>query len=516
MKKSLLNLRSTLLVGVAMTGMYVNSQCTITNHPPNPNTTSNNGTYDYVQSFTAPCSGNMQYFELTATEAGTLPGATLYVYNGNVSSGTAIYTQAYPNITSAGAGSPLTINITGTLPLVSGNQYSFRFEATTQNFHFTTGSQYAGGHIWQNGSPLTSTDFYFEIQIGNGCAASSIAPDLASLPSLTDQCSVIAPTAPTATNNCGTIVDGVPSVTFPISVQGTTQVIWSYDDGAGNTTTQTQDVVIADVTDPVPDVAQLPTVTESCELIALTPPTATDNCAGVITATTTTSFPISTQGTTQITWIYDDGSGNTVTQTQDVVIADVTAPVPDLAQLPDLTNQCEATSLVAPTATDDCGGTITATTTTTAPIATLGNSMITWTFDDGNGNTSTQTQNVVNPTIDNTVTVTGTTLQANQTVAAYQWVDCDAAFAPISGEVNQSYTPSVTGNYAVEINVQGCVDTSACELIDYTGIEELTNAEKELVKIVDLLGRETEFKPNMPLIFIYSDGTMERVMEVKY
>ena len=440
MKISLPKLKYPLIIAAALFTSYVSAQCTIINQPPNPNTTSNNGTFDYVQSFTAPCSGDMQYFELTATEAGTLPGATLYVYNGNVANGTAIYTQAFPDIVSAGAGSPLTINITGALPLVSGNQYSFRFEATTLNFHFTTGSQYTGGHIWQDGSPLTTTDFYFVVQIGPGCAPTSITPDLASLNSLTDQCSVATPTAPTATNSCGTVIDGVPSVTFPIT----------------------------------------------------------------------------SQGTTQITWTYDDGEGNTTTQTQDVVIADTTAPVPDLAQLPDLTNQCEVSILNPPTALDNCGGIITGTTSITAPITTAGNSTITWTFDDGNGNTSTQTQNVVNPTIDTTVTLTGTTIEANQGAADYQWVDCNATFAPVSGETNQTFTPAVTGNYAVEISVSGCIDTSACTLIDFTGIDELTVTNKELIRIVDLLGRETEFKPNTPLIFIYSDGTLERVMEVKY
>ena len=48
-----------------------------------------------------------------------------------------------------------------------------------------------------------------------------------------------------------------------------------------------------------------------------------------------------------------------------------------------------------------------------------------------------------------------------------------------------------------------------------TGIEELINTQKELVKIIDFTGRETEFKPNIPLIFIYSDGTRERVMEIE-
>jgi hypothetical protein len=457
----------------------------------------------------------MQYFELTSTDTGIFPGATLYVYDGNVPNGTAIYTQAYPNIIISSVGDPITINVTGALPLVSGNQYSFRFSATTMNFHFTTGDTYAGGQLWQNGSPLTTTDFYFQIGIGSGCAATSILADVAQLPAMNNQCSVAMGTVPTATNSCGTVVDGIPNVTFPITAQGSSQITWSYDDGSGNTTSQVQDVVIADVTAPVPDLAQLPSLNETCEVTTLTPPMATDNCAGILTGTTTTTAPITAQGTTQITWTFDDGNGNVITQLQDVVISDVTPPVPDLALLPDLNNQCEVTTLTPPSATDDCGGIITGTTTTTAPILTLGASVITWSFDDGNGNVSTQTQNVLNPTIDNTVTVNGGTIQANQTVAAYQWVDCDAAFAPISGEINQSFTATVTGNYAVEVSVQGCVVISTCELIDFTGVEELTLGNKELVKIVDLLGRETKFKTNTPLIFIYSDGTMERVMEVE-
>jgi hypothetical protein len=122
---------------------------------------------------------------------------------------------------------------------------------------------------------------------------------------------------------------------------------------------------------------------------------------------------------------------------------------------------------------------------------------------------------VNNPTIDNSVTATGPTILANQTAAAYQWVDCDNAFTPIIGEMNQSFTATVTGNYAVEIEVEGCVDISACELIDFSGIEELTQNGKELVKIIDLMGRETKFVSNTPLIFIYSDGTIERVMEIE-
>lgn len=115
------------------------------------------------------------------------------------------------------------------------------------------------------------------------------------------------------------------------------------------------------------------------------------------------------------------------------------------------------------------------------------------------------------------VTQNGSLLSADftGTNVSYQWLDCDDSYSIVVGETNQSFTPSVTGNYAVEINDNGCVDTSMCLLVDYTGIGEITQASKELVKIIDLMGRETEFKSNIPLIYIYSDGSREKVLKLE-
>jgi hypothetical protein len=76
----------------------------------------------------------------------------------------------------------------------------------------------------------------------------------------------------------------------------------------------------------------------------------------------------------------------------------------------------------------------------------------------------------------NTVTQTGALLEADETGATYQWLDCDNNNSIINGETNQSYTPAVTGNYAVEVNMNGCVDTSACMLVDFTGVNEINNS----------------------------------------
>ena len=49
----------------------------------------------------------------------------------------------------------------------------------------------------------------------------------------------------------------------------------------------------------------------------------------------------------------------------------------------------------------------------------------------------------------------------------------------------------------------------------FTNIPELYSKDKELIKIIDILGRETIVKPNTPLIYIYSDGSCERVFEIE-
>jgi len=74
--------------------------------------------------------------------------------------------------------------------------------------------------------------------------------------------------------------------------------------------------------------------------------------------------------------------------------------------------------------------------------------------------------------IDNTTNLVSGTISANQAGAAYQWLDCGNGFATIAGATSQNYTPSANGSYAALINFGGCVDTSACVLINNVGLDE--------------------------------------------
>ena len=214
-------------------------------------------------------------------------------------------------------------------------------------------------------------------------------PDITPLTTLTDQCQIDMLTAPTATDNCVGSVTGTTTTTTPIT--SSTTITWTYTDANGNSSMQDQDVVINDTTAPVADNDPLPTVTEECQVDSIAAPTATDNCDGQVTGTTSTPFPITSS--TTITWTYTDANGNSSTQDQDVVINDTTAPVADNVPLPTVTEECQVDSIAAPTATDNCDGQVTGTTSTPFPITS--STTVTWTYTDANGNSSTQDQDVV-------------------------------------------------------------------------------------------------------------------------
>ncbi|WPP52397.1 SBBP repeat-containing protein [Catalinimonas niigatensis] len=271
----------------------------------------------------------------------------------------------------------------------------------------TSGNMYITGNFWgtmdfdpsentyelvANGDRYESDAFILKL---SQCTPTAPVPDLAQLEDLKAECVMERPAAPTASNNCGESFTATTDAVFPITIPGTTLITWTFTDPHGHTTTQQQKVILENVTAPVPDLAQLDDLHGQCTLDAATAPTATDNCGKVYTGTANVSFPITSPGITLITWTFEDEQENISSQTQQVILEDTIAPVPDLEQLPDLINQCSAAMPSAPTATDNCDLTITATTDVVFPVTTPGTTEVQWTFEDSNGNTTTQTQNII-------------------------------------------------------------------------------------------------------------------------
>lgn len=87
----------------------------------------------------------------------------------------------------------------------------------------------------------------------------------------------------------------------------------------------------------------------------------------------------------------------------------------------------------------------------------------TWTctVTDVNSCTTSQIFNISEPAAINTnVNQSLGIVTAEQTGATYQWYQCPNTL--LSGETNQSFTPSTVGDYKVDITVAGCTVTSNC------------------------------------------------------
>ena len=75
-----------------------------------------------------------------------------------------------------------------------------------------------------------------------------------------------------------------------------------------------------------------------------------------------------------------------------------------------------------------------------------------------------------------------------------------------------------SGDYSVILaNVVGCdsIANLSLSIINATGVENFYGNNKVLIKITDILGKETPYRRNTPLFYIYNDGTVERKLIIK-
>lgn len=81
--------------------------------------------------------------------------------------------------------------------------------------------------------------------------------------------------------------------------------------------------------------------------------------------------------------------------------------------------------------------------------------------------------------VDTTVTmVDSATLMAQDSMATYQWLDCNDTYSPLNGETKRLLTNvRSNGSYAVQITKGSCIDTSSCYSIVPTNIDRIKELE---------------------------------------
>ena len=86
---------------------------------------------------------------------------------------------------------------------------------------------------------------------------------------------------------------------------------------------------------------------------------------------------------------------------------------------------------------------------------------------------------------------------------------------------NYTYTANIYSSYSPQTNCLSYVGsdigsgTFTVLPLSATDIKEIEANIPELIKIIDLTGREVEPVPNTLLIYVYSDGTTEKVYRTK-
>ncbi len=249
-------------------------------------------------------------------------------------------------------------------------------------------AEYAGGDLYKKTS--LTVDFKVEDKIAPVVSARSgvtLALDDAGKATLTVANVVSAPSS----DACGIKSEVLSRTAFDCAGKGTHTVKLTVTDHYNNVTERDVTVTVVDHMAPVPAVASLPVLTGECSVKA-TAPQALDNCAGLLTAATTSPLEYTQQGSYIITWRYNDGNGNVTEQQQQVVVKDETNPV--ITDVPaDLTvaagaNCQTAVSWAAPKAADNCE--LVSFTPDVAPgtIFGLGTRKVTYTATDKAGNVS--------------------------------------------------------------------------------------------------------------------------------
>ncbi|WP_123774144.1 T9SS type A sorting domain-containing protein [[Flexibacter] sp. ATCC 35103] len=170
-----------------------------------------------------------------------------------------------------------------------------------------------------------------------------------------------------------------------------------------------------------------------------------------------------------------DANGCSVIKSVSILTTpDVTAPVPDVLNLPVINSDCSISSsqIPVPTATDNCAGIINATTSDPLNYTAVGSYVITWSYDDGHGNISNQNQTInVTASPLNLVIFSNAEFTYNGAVHAAQ-----VANLPAGASVAYSITPAAStsngainaGVYTVTAIISPAVSSPNCSPITLT------------------------------------------------
>ena len=208
-------------------------------------------------------------------------------------------------------------------------------------------------------------------------------------------------------DNCSGVTISISPSSFGCSDLGSNTVTVTATDANGNSTTATTSVTVVDNIDPVVTTVAAPadvvlgangtaTITQ-----AMVVASATDNCTTSPTVTITPSIvDCSELGSTTITILATDGSGNVGMATVNVTVVDQDAPVIVSAPADTTLAACNAQLVYNYNVTDNCGYTANLLTgNASGSIFPVGTTTVTYEFSDASGNSVTHSFDVTVDTL---------------------------------------------------------------------------------------------------------------------
>lgn len=417
-----------------------------------------------------------------------------------------VFVLDFANIQHAGGGNPVTVQVklfeTSNLVEVHSTQNTSNGSAMTMGLENATGTEAntpagrnANGAFNVVNERTIFRPYYTSIQTTQVISVTdeeAPQPDNPSPEPVIAQCSVTSLEEQFAIDNCSEIVAGNLDATFPITES--TTVTWTFTDASGNVSTATQEVIIDDITAPVASGFVITITAQgfsndevfwsftngSGSVVASGGPYTGGGFGSILEQVVVSGIngPFTFMGTTA--GVFNDNSfgytiqcqgqtvlGSTVTPGQTVTIPNIAA----CNVFTPISANCQLNALPPVSAIDNCAGQVQGTNNAVFPITS--STVVTWTFDDGNGNTSTEQQEVTIFNLNTEILfVTGSLMATENTAGVtYSWVDCNNNFAPL-GVFTPAFTPTANGSYAVVLTIGDCSVTSPCFVLNDLNLEQ--------------------------------------------
>ncbi|MDD3876445.1 MAG: HYR domain-containing protein, partial [Bacteroidales bacterium] len=306
---------------------------------------------------------------------------------------------------------------------------------------------------------------------------------------------------PMVDDNCGifSVTNNAPQL-FQI---GITIVTWTVTDNGGNIATCEQIVTVED--NEIPSIVCPADITVSTDTgvciasnVNLGTPIVYDNCTLLsIINDAPAEFPI---GTTTVTWIVTDASGNTSSCQQTVTVED--NEIPSIVCPSDITSCTDSIVLTNPIVADNCG--IASLSNDAPAVFPYGQTIVTWTVTDFNGNITQCFQSVYVSQLEVLVDVSSQVSCYNSSDAVLT-VNVSGGIGAMSYSLNGGILQSSnlfsnlpSGSYVVE-----AIDANGCSALSDTII--VANADS-LSASVQVVNHVTCFDGNDATITVTASG----------